>query len=29
MTKLSNNVTKIEKEVRDGNFNLNLKDHIL
>ncbi len=29
MTKLSNNVTRIEKEVQDGDFNLNLKDHIL
>ena len=29
MTKLSNNVIKIEKEVQDGDFNLNLKDHIL
>ena len=29
MTKLSNNVTRIEKEIRDGDFNLNLKDHIL
>ena len=29
MTKLSNNVTEIEKEIQDGDFNLNLKDHIL
>ena len=27
--KITDNVTKIEKEVRDGDFNLNLKDHIL
>ena len=27
--KLSKNVSTIEKEVQDGNFNLNLKDHIL
>ena len=29
MTKLSNNVNEIEKEIQDGDFNLNLKDHIL
>ncbi|BCU95571.1 MAG: hypothetical protein CM15mV9_1850 [uncultured marine virus] len=29
MTKLSNNVTEIEKEIQDGDFYLNLKDHIL
>ena len=29
MTKLSDNVTEIEKEIQDGDFNLNLKDHIL
>ena len=29
MTKLSNNVTEIEKEIQDGDFNLNLKEHIL
>ena len=29
MTKLSDNVTKIEKEIQNGDFNLNLKDHIL
>ena len=29
MTKLSNNVTEIEKEIQNGDFNLNLKDHIL
>ena len=27
--KITDNVSKIEKEVRDGDFNLNLKDHIL
>ena len=27
--KITDNVTRIEKEVRDGDFNLNLKDHIL
>ena len=29
MLKITDNVTRIEKEVRDGDFNLNLKDHIL
>ena len=27
--KITDNVSRIEKEVRDGDFNLNLKDHIL
>ena len=27
--KITDNVTKIEEEVQDGDFNLNLKDHIL
>ncbi len=27
--KITENITEIEKEVRDGDFNLNLKDHIL
>ena len=27
--RITDNVTRIEKEVRDGDFNLNLKDHIL
>ena len=27
--KITDNVSEIEKEVRDGDFNLNLKDHIL
>ena len=27
--KITGNVSRIEKEVRDGDFNLNLKDHIL
>ena len=27
--KTTDNISKIEKEVRDGDFNLNLKDHIL
>ena len=29
MLKITDNVTRIEKEVQDGDFNLNLKDHIL
>ena len=29
MLKITDNVTSIEKEVQDGDFNLNLKDHIL
>ena len=29
MLRITDNVTRIEKEVRDGDFNLNLKDHIL
>ena len=27
--RITDNVTRIEKEVCDGDFNLNLKDHIL
>ena len=27
--KITDNVSKIEEEVQDGDFNLNLKDHIL
>ena len=29
MLKITDNVTRIEKEVQDGDFKLNLKDHIL
>ena len=29
MLKITDNVTRIEKEVQDGDFNLNLKDHVL